>query len=666
MNCAGVEGGAIRVLGWALDVRIKNSKFSGNSAEESGGSVYARADDGSSASLSFENVSFHGSTSRQAGGACYLSSINTTIRNCDFQECSSVYGGALMLRRGLNPKQSVEIIGSIIENNSAEANGGGIHVSTKMTVLLESTIISKNSAPQQSGGGIAADDATISLVNAKILGNEAQKGGGIAVLNKSKISVHTTYFSENIADGGGGLFMQDVKDATIQKTELRNNKADGKGGGILLKNAVCEGDGVRFVGNKATDGGGLAIDQSSRVLCSRCRLKNNKASGNGGGLHAKAGGDSNKISAQLDRCTFSGNRAVFGGGIYYRKLTSSEDRDTSSQEQNAKIEGIVLINASFSGNAAEKKGPAVHSNRKSLVSVLCPKSATDISPNFILKPEEIEWLREISHDEETCRKEAIRGNNESAAFTTYVRKIELVGDELTYLNSNVYQLSEIVSGSVLPTITVTPLDDYGQSPALSLKDDLSPKLKGNTLVGGVFSASLNEDGSYSFSGIRTNVTRPGQYNLTITFLEVDNLKEITISVIARECHVGETQKSHGVYCELCGPDAYTVFPSETGCLSCPLNANCTGNFTFAQVGYWLPSPCHNRTVECLNSEACNGENASETPAAAQTHSDKLYQFTEELETICPVSPDDISAFQNLQCGEVHLNPELNSEKCKLV
>ena len=653
VNCSGVEGGAIRVLGGALDVRIKNTVFSGNSAEESGGSVYARADDGSSTSLSFKNVSFRRSASAQAGGACYLSSINTTIRDCDFQECSSMYGGALLMRMGAVAKHVVKITNSAIHKNTVTDSGGGIYASSEVSVFLESTNITNNEAPQRHGGGIAADNARLSLTTVTIEKNAAQEGGGIAVLNGAMLRIRNTKISQNSAKHGGGVFMHNITDAKIQETQLNRNKADGKGGGVLFQDAICEASHVRFGRNRARDGGGLAIDQTSRVLCSKCNFVNNTANENGGGIHAKAEAGSSNVSAQLDGCEFSGNSAIFGGGIYSRKLTTHpEDRNTSYEEQNAKTQGIVLINASFSGNAAKKNGSAVHSNHKSFIFISCPVSATNTSLHSMLKPEDLKSLRENSHDEETCRKEVIRGNNESAAFTTYVRKIELVGDGLTHLNSNVYRLSEIVSGSVLSPITVIPLDDYGQFPALSLKDDLSPKLKGDQLVGGVFAASLNENGSYSFSGIRTNVMKPGENHLIVSFPDADELENLTILVKARECYVGEMQRQDGVYCEECSSSSYTFSPEDSTCSPCPENANCTGSFIFPQRGYWLNSPCHNRTVECLNPEACDGITQEDIALAFEVRSDQLYQFTEQLEKTCPVTEIDQTAFKQLQCREV--------------
>ena len=652
VKCFGVEGGAIRVLG-GFHVYIKNSNFSDNQAEESGGSVYARADNGSFANLIFENVSFNKGTSLQGGGACYLSSVNTTIRNCDFQECNSMYGGALLMRKGSSVEHVVKIINSTIHKNSASDSGGGIYVSTKVSVFLESTIITANEAPERHGGGIVSDSAWLSLTNVTIEENEARTGGGIAVLNGSEIAVRASMISDNSADSGGGVFMQEIADARIQETQFRKNKADGKGGGVFLENSVCNGDGVRFVGNSAADGGGLAIDQTSSAFCSRCNFVDNKAEENGGGIYTKSiGVNSNEISAQLDRCVFSGNRATFGGGIYYRKLTSAEDSDVSSREQNAKDQGIVLFDASFSGNVAKKNGSAVHSNRKSSISVFCSSSATDTSLNTILEPEELASIRISSRDGETCRREAIKDNNEAASFTTYVRKIRLEGDGLTKLGSNVYRLSEIVSGSVLSPITVTPYDDYGQFPALSAEDDLSPRLKGDRLVGGVFAANLNDNGSYSFSGIRTNVMKPGEHLLIISFPDADELDNLTIRVEARECHVGEMQRQDGVYCEECSSSSYTFSPEESTCLPCPTNANCTGSFIFPQRGYWLNSPCHNRTVECLNPEACDGIAVEDIDLASEVRSERLYQFTEQLEKTCPVMAIDQVRFRQLQCSQV--------------
>ena len=84
-----------------------------------------------------------------------------------------------------------------------------------------------------------------------------------------------------------------------------------------------------FSGNSAAAGGGMYNNESGPILVG-CAFTENTASQSGGGMYSESNSGSH-----MTACTFSGNTAaVSGGGIY--KASS----------------GLTLINSSFTGNTA--------------------------------------------------------------------------------------------------------------------------------------------------------------------------------------------------------------------------------------------------------------------------------------------------------------------------
>jgi fibronectin-binding autotransporter adhesin len=113
---------------------------------------------------------FGGAVMTAAGGALTLEGVHVTGN-------SSTSGGGVFLRPGTH-----KVSNSTVSNNAAQGCGGGIHNQGALTIV--NSTISANTSTGYYGGGICNDgfgdaDPTLTIRNATIVANSAQRGGGI-------------------------------------------------------------------------------------------------------------------------------------------------------------------------------------------------------------------------------------------------------------------------------------------------------------------------------------------------------------------------------------------------------------------------------------------------------------------------------------------------------
>jgi len=102
------------------------------------------------------------------------------------------------------------------------------------TLTVRNTVFLHNKA--ENGAGMMVDDATPTLENVLFLGNTAEsKGGAIASINASSLTLVNGTFTGNTADNGGGLSLTDASYVKIVNTSFSMNEADTTGGGLLLE-----------------------------------------------------------------------------------------------------------------------------------------------------------------------------------------------------------------------------------------------------------------------------------------------------------------------------------------------------------------------------------------------------------------------------------------------
>lgn len=253
----------------------------------------------------------------QNGGSLTLQNIildgdkeNHPTDNQENRSLILVSGGTLNL-----------LSGSVIRNNNAYLEGGGIYVNR--TEVYPNTFIMNGNAQvtecysRTSGGGIMlavgnAQDSFHIGGNALIDGNHGANGGGVFCrgYNQNIPSILTigeqTHVTNNLADntGGGVCF-----------SGFRN-------GGNASSLLTLSGDAL-ISGNQATHGAGIyfyASNSGDRLeITENVSISQNTALQNGGGCNIQANGVSADVS--VADASIDNNTAGTGGGMYL--LTNS-------------------------------------------------------------------------------------------------------------------------------------------------------------------------------------------------------------------------------------------------------------------------------------------------------------------------------------------------------
>ena len=267
-NSTTSEGGGITVNG-ATDLTISNNRFTNNSGT--------------------------------SGGALHLDGANATVENNVAISNSAPYGG--YTGGGgfyLNAASTghIDVLDNTLDGNSTVNQGGGmvllgsIHASGN--VLVDNTATS-------GGGVVAAIMGT--LEENRFIGNSAQIGGGLSLINPTGVDLVRNLFRDNQATNGsgGGAYLW---------------------GGFFFDLPLLDGN--RFIDNSATEkGGGLYME--SQVGDSETTVHNQLVQGNvaptGSGMYLMGG------TTTMAHCTFvdNGNDLGDGVGLYSRLFTSAGD-----------------------------------------------------------------------------------------------------------------------------------------------------------------------------------------------------------------------------------------------------------------------------------------------------------------------------------------------------
>ncbi len=189
---------------------------------------------------------------------------------------------------------------SAFQNNKAE-NGGGIHNAQAVTVPGQGTYLQRA-------------DTTMEITESIIQENVANTDGG-GVFNDGNLTVEGSTLSRNQASTlGGGI--HNLGKITVQDSTFEGNATGFDGGGLNTYSAA-KVTGSTFVGNTSERGGGLA-SIGGDVLLLNNTFSDNTASHTGGGIFnmGPAVGDSSSGGGmQASHITVAYNSAPAGGGI---------------------------------------------------------------------------------------------------------------------------------------------------------------------------------------------------------------------------------------------------------------------------------------------------------------------------------------------------------------
>ncbi|WP_370688308.1 cadherin-like domain-containing protein [Flavimaribacter sediminis] len=156
--------------------------------------------------------------------------------------------------------------------------GGGVRINSNATLTLTDSVIADNTATANGGGLWNAGSLT--LAGTTVSGNTAEKGGGLWN-NAGALTLTGATVSDNSASKGGGIYdfqgVTELTNTTLYGNVATGSSAAGYGGGLVAQLATVNLTNTTVTGNTAVNGGGLYN------LSSTMTLTNTLVLGNSGG-----------------------------------------------------------------------------------------------------------------------------------------------------------------------------------------------------------------------------------------------------------------------------------------------------------------------------------------------------------------------------------------------
>ena len=152
-----------------------------------------------------------------------------------------------------NSNANVSLAGLKITGGTVTGNGGGIYSSGTLTVT--NSIITGNTASSSSysGGGIyvSGSNSKLTVTYSVITGNTSAGTGGGIYANTSTVEVVNSVIAENKASSGGGLYVNST--SKVVNSTITRNTTTGTGGGMYLSGGTLMLANSIVVDNGATD-----------------------------------------------------------------------------------------------------------------------------------------------------------------------------------------------------------------------------------------------------------------------------------------------------------------------------------------------------------------------------------------------------------------------------
>ncbi|WP_027661502.1 autotransporter outer membrane beta-barrel domain-containing protein [Salinispora fenicalii] len=219
-NIAGNVGGGIFNLG---STAIHSSAVTANAAGIDGGGINSQVQLSMTDSLVARNR-----TAANSGGGAALFNSATVSRSEIVANYAHNAGGGLIIGSGAN----VIIEKSKITANRSGDNGGGISVPGTAQLTMRHTVTSTNHAGGAGGGVFVNLNNNVTIEDSVIENNRAAgDGGGLANLSTSVL--RDTRVIGNQAEEGGGIFNGNAGALTLFASKVTKNVATTDGGGIL-------------------------------------------------------------------------------------------------------------------------------------------------------------------------------------------------------------------------------------------------------------------------------------------------------------------------------------------------------------------------------------------------------------------------------------------------
>ena len=207
------------------NISIVNSTFYNNTAEESGGAIFAgsftvqdNVTESGMLSIIASNFFFN-EVYEELGGGVAVFHINVSIRESKFlhNAAQRANGGALLL-----DTSSMAIISrtDFSGNNATHDCGGAVHM-LKSTLMISNSTFSRNSIVKGHGGALCLQDGSNIISDCNFIFNEAATfGGAIYTRNSHHTYLERCFFDTNTvrSQAGGGRTMRIYRESNLKIT----------------------------------------------------------------------------------------------------------------------------------------------------------------------------------------------------------------------------------------------------------------------------------------------------------------------------------------------------------------------------------------------------------------------------------------------------------------
>ncbi|WP_231483622.1 Ig-like domain-containing protein [Methanobrevibacter sp. YE315] len=226
---------------------------------------------------SFNNCNFinnHAQSDKSYGGGLYIKQ-DSTIINCNFEDnTAEISGGAVYAGVGT----TLEIINSNFINNRAQgANGYGGAVFSNMTNDLISNCNFTNNYAKNTGGAIYSPIGDCNLNDCNFYDNVAENIAGAIYSVNGVYELTDCDFTNNAAESGGAFY----GGGTLNNCNFTSNSATANDGGAVYSLLNSNMNNCIFVGNSAGRNGGATYNKQTSNT-NNCIFNNNNAGRNGG------------------------------------------------------------------------------------------------------------------------------------------------------------------------------------------------------------------------------------------------------------------------------------------------------------------------------------------------------------------------------------------------
>ena len=224
--------------------------------------------------------------------------------------------GDFKLPESINIKKPVTI--KSINGSVLDAQGKDRVIRCEGNGIILENLTAINGGNVGQGGGINIDDASVDIINCKVMNNNGGFiGGGVNIINGSSVRLVNCEISSNTTalNGGGicsGVFsFSGTNNVDVINCTITGNTANqGAGGGIFAINDTLTMTGTTITGNTASQGGGLGLSNMKGANAYNCTISGNSPDD----IKGKINIDGTVYSAENPTSSESDSGSSSGGG----------------------------------------------------------------------------------------------------------------------------------------------------------------------------------------------------------------------------------------------------------------------------------------------------------------------------------------------------------------